>query len=95
MKILPMFIVALTSGLLLVASAALTSIAMLATASSPADGPVVKTQSGDVQGVEDHNIFSFKGIPYAAPPVGNLRWHKPQPAPSWQGVRGAKAYGNA
>jgi len=37
----------------------------------------------------------FKGVPFAAPPVGNLRWKAPQPAPKWSGVRAADKFGSA
>lgn len=57
--------------------------------------PVVKTIGGDLQGSAEHGVFAFKGIPYAAPPVGALRWRDPRPAPAWQGVRKADVYGNA
>lgn len=57
--------------------------------------PIIKTQSGDVQGIAERGVFAFKGIPYAAPPVGNLRWREPGPAAAWQGVRKADAYGHA
>ncbi len=47
----------------------------------------VKTANGTVQGVtETRGIRSFKGIPFAKPPVGDLRWKAPQPAENWQGV---------
>jgi para-nitrobenzyl esterase len=55
----------------------------------------VKTKAGNVQGVAENNVVSFKGIPYASPPVGDLRWREPRPAATWQGVRSANAYGNA
>ncbi len=61
----------------------------------PQSAPIVRTQAGDVQGVQEHNVFAFKGIPYASPPVGNLRWRASRPAAAWQGVRKADAYGNA
>ena len=52
------------------------------------------TQSGAVQGVATGNLYVFRGIPYAAPPVGNLRWKVPEPPASWQGVRDATTFGN-
>ena len=55
----------------------------------------MKTQQGDVQGVSESRVLVFKGIPFAAPPVGELRWREPQPAAAWQGVRKADAYGHA
>jgi para-nitrobenzyl esterase len=56
---------------------------------------VVHTQGGDVQGAIDHDQFAYKGIPYAAPPVGALRWKAPQAAASWPGVRPGDRFGNA
>ncbi|MFL5742382.1 MAG: carboxylesterase/lipase family protein [Flavisolibacter sp.] len=54
----------------------------------------VKTASGIVEGVQEKSgIRSFKGIPYAAPPLGNLRWAEPQPAASWNGVLRADHFG--
>ena len=55
----------------------------------------VKTESGVVEGTTsaDGKVQIFKGIPYAAPPVGALRWKEPQPAESWEGVRKATEFG--
>ena len=55
----------------------------------------VRTQQGLVAGVTsaDSAITVFKGIPYAAPPVGALRWRAPQPAAAWSGVRAADKFG--
>lgn len=61
----------------------------------PADE--VKTEAGVVAGTTnaDHSVRMFKGVPFAAPPVGKLRWKPPQPAPKWTGVRHADKFGSA
>lgn len=53
----------------------------------------ISTDAGIVEGVTEDGIRMFKGIPYAAPPVGTLRWKAPQPAPHWDGVRKADQFG--
>src|SRR5215510_1937317 len=67
----------------------------LAIAARPLDAAErVKTASGTVEGTtEASGIHAFKGIPFAAPPVGELRWKPPQPAKDWEGVRQATAFG--
>jgi para-nitrobenzyl esterase len=57
----------------------------------------VRTVSGPVSGVPaaDQAVVAFKGIPYAAPPVGNLRWRAPKPPASWTAVRKADQFGNS
>ncbi len=55
--------------------------------------PVVATKSGTVEGSFENGLYVFKGIPYAAPPVGALRWMPTQPIKKWKGVRPAKKYG--
>ncbi|GGD47467.1 carboxylesterase family protein [Erythrobacter arachoides] len=60
------------------------------------DGPV-RTAGGLVRGVASgavDGITVFRGIPFAAPPVGPLRWEMPRPAPGWQGVRDASEWGD-
>jgi para-nitrobenzyl esterase len=54
----------------------------------------VATSYGQLEGVKEASgIFAFKGIPFAAPPVGELRWKEPQPLKKWDGVRRAVAFG--
>jgi len=62
---------------------------------SQAGGPVAATADGAVQGLASASgaINEFLGVPYAAPPVGALRWQPPQPAASWPGVRDATQFG--
>jgi para-nitrobenzyl esterase len=57
----------------------------------------VTVESGKLQGTTnaDHSVRIFKGVPFAAPPVGNLRWKAPQPAKPWSGVRAADKFGSA
>ncbi len=63
------------------------------TPAAPPAPPVVGVENGEVQGVVDGGVASFKGIPFAAPPVGDLRWRPPQPAAKWTGVRQAADFG--
>jgi para-nitrobenzyl esterase len=56
----------------------------------------IRIESGLISGAlvgENKDVRAYKGIPYAAPPVGNLRWKPPQPPPTWQGVRQTTEYG--
>lgn len=55
--------------------------------------PIVKIATGELQGIEERGVLAFKGIPYAVPPVGSLRWREPRPAQPWQGTRMADAFG--
>jgi para-nitrobenzyl esterase len=54
---------------------------------------IVTTRSGKIEGVYEDRQFVFKGIPYAAPPVGALRWLPPRPVTPWTGIRPAKEFG--
>jgi para-nitrobenzyl esterase len=80
-----------------VTRAALVTAAPLASASTlggqaAAGGPIAGTATGAVRGLADGAVDEFLGIPYAAPPVGALRWQPPQPAASWSGVRDATQF---
>ncbi|MFK7803233.1 MAG: carboxylesterase family protein, partial [Anaerolineae bacterium] len=55
--------------------------------------PTVKTKNGPVEGLKQDSITVFKGIPYAKPPVGNLRWRPPQPAGAWTDTFKAHKFG--
>lgn len=56
--------------------------------------PIVNTKYGKVKGAinESGKVVAFKGIPYAAPPVGDLRWREPQPPAAWDGIRDATKF---
>jgi len=79
-----------TVGLLLIAA----SLASAALAAEPAKIQV-KIDSGIVEGTvnSDSSVRIFRGIPFAAPPVGDLRWRPPQPVQPWSGVRKAVDFG--
>jgi para-nitrobenzyl esterase len=68
--------------------------AALALAGTVATAGPVRTASGLVSGVAAAGVVSWKGVPFAAPPVGDLRWREPRPAAPWTGVRAADAYAN-
>lgn len=57
-------------------------------------GPV-KVENGLLDGTAEDGLMVYRGIPFAAPPVGDLRWRAPQPAATWTGVRKADAFGRA
>ncbi len=60
------------------------------------EAALIMTPQGPVQGVttENPNIYNFKGLPFAAPPVDDLRWAAPAPAPRWTETRMADEFGN-
>lgn len=73
----------------------LLAMSLVVAASSATASPgasVIATDSGKVAGSTDAGVVSWKGIPFAAPPVGTLRWRPPAPAKPWPGVRQATAY---
>jgi para-nitrobenzyl esterase len=63
--------------------------------SMAAAAPPVRVDGGLIQGVADGDLAVYKGIPFAAPPVGELRWKAPQPVAPWPGTRSADAYAPA
>src|SRR5487761_1244277 len=67
-------------------AAALPSIAAAAAAAP------VRTQSGWIQGSAEDGLTVYRGIPFAAPPIGRLRWRAPQPAAKWDGTRQAAKF---
>jgi len=79
----------------LLASALALAVLAIAPAVVRADQPVVRAPAGAVRGVAQDGLDIFKGVPYAAPPVGGLRWKPPAPAPAWTGVRDAVDFGPA
>lgn len=73
------------------------ALLLFAVVSGPADAwelaPVVRTGNGALAGVRSGDVLSYKGIPYAASPIGELRWKPPRPAAAWRGVRAADKLG--
>lgn len=70
-----------------------TFIAALAFSTPALAGPVVSTTAGEIEGTTQDGIRAFLGIPYAAPPVGDLRWRAPQPVVPWEDTLDAADYG--
>jgi para-nitrobenzyl esterase len=73
--------------------AAVAALSLPAGARAQDAATVVRVDAGPLRGVAAGDVVSFKGVPYAAPPVGPLRWRAPQPVAPWPGVRPADRYG--
>ena len=71
---------------------AVSGAAKVDAASASGGGATVITRDGAVRGMDVPGGYAFRGLPYAAPPVGDLRWRAPQPPASWRGVRDATRY---
>jgi para-nitrobenzyl esterase len=70
-----------------------TMVAQAQTNTDNTSAVIVKTQNGTLEGtIENSGVRSFKGIPFATPPVGGLRWKEPQPPKNWEGKREAKHF---
>ena len=71
------------------------AVAQRANAGTGRSAPVIRTRDGAVQGLTlTSGVRAFRGIPFAAPPVGELRWRPPQASAGWQGVRLAERFAN-
>ncbi len=75
--------------------AAVAALCLLFAIPACAEPVTVQTQSGSLRGVALDGIDSFKGVPFAAPPVGDLRWRAPRPPAPWTETRSAETYGPA
>lgn len=79
-------------------SAVVLALAGLAACTAPGDDDsselVVETEQGKVKGINEDGIRAWRGIPYAAAPVGDLRWRPPQEHDDWDGLRSASKYGH-
>lgn len=76
-------------------AAGLTSLPALAAQQDKKDsGPVVTVTDGQVRGTTSNGVNVFRGIPYAAPPVGKFRWQPPQPVKRWKGVLDGSKFAN-
>jgi para-nitrobenzyl esterase len=76
--------------------ALVSAVSALTAFAQPAPDPLIaKVEGGTVRGVVTVGAISWKGIPYAAPPVGNLRWRVPQPVVPWTGVKETTRFGPA
>ena len=58
--------------------------------------PVLTVEGGQIQGIATDipGVFAYKGIPYAAPPIGDLRWKEPQPVRPWDSIRPCDSFGH-
>jgi para-nitrobenzyl esterase len=70
-------------------------VVLVAVQASVAGAQHVVTESGAISGLRENGLDVYKGIPFAAPPVGDLRWRPPVPATSWTGTRKADAFAPA
>ena len=75
---------------------AISALLLALTATAQAAPPTIKAPAGKLLGVPtaDNQVIAYKGIPFAAPPTGDLRWRPPQPAKPWPGTLQAKDFGN-
>ena len=79
---------------LLVTTLVAALLASVAVSAAKPASPVVATDHGPIRGVAIEGMQVFRGIPYAAPPVGDLRWRPPQEPAHWNGVLDATQFAN-
>jgi para-nitrobenzyl esterase len=87
-----LLLVAMTTSAITLAQSPKTSLAQ---SSKTAATPVIATEAGAVSGVQEDGLSVYKGVPFAAPPVGDLRWRAPAPLTHWTGTRRADAFAPA
>lgn len=83
---------ALSTVVLLLAGNLLSGVSDSVAAAEPSATPIVATSSGKLEGRKERGLEIFRGVPFAAPPVGSLRWREPRAVAAWAGVRKADAY---
>ena len=69
------------------------AVFLMTSLSAQSVGTLIEVTGGQIEGVAESGVHIFKGIPFAAPPVGDLRWKAPQPVISWDGIRSCTAFG--
>jgi para-nitrobenzyl esterase len=79
-------------GALSVSTAIVLTVSFLTSTLLAQTAATVTIDGGVVEGIFARDVFSFKGIPYAAPPIRDNRWRAPQPITAWSGIRQAKAF---
>ena len=74
---------------------AFVAVALMACAAGGASAQTVRTAEGRVRGERSGEVVAYLGLPFAAPPIGQLRWREPQPVAPWRGVRSARSFAPA
>ena len=71
-------------------------LALLGCTMPEVETPVLTVDGGRIQGVlaENTGVYVYRGIPYAAPPIGDLRWKEPQPVEAWDSIRICDKFGH-
>lgn len=62
---------------------------------TPKEQTIVEVEGGTIQGTREDSLLVFKGIPFAAPPIGDLRWKAPQPVQNWEGIKQTTEFASA